>query len=575
MKFYSFIFLMLLLSIQTLAQLTREELIRNFESDERVEIKWIDEDLREIIFQNGKSNIKNLGNFRKIGSVGYLDSTIIDLNNLDTTTYWNKYLLWKEISICSYDNRPVIGDLNNNGFNEIYGFHKEFDTDYSDVIVRELNSLGEFDSLHSYDTTSTPIGIHDINSNGKDNLILNRRKVDTTTHALTSYELHFEQSSEHSLADSLMFIFAPYNRNSQRDDNTYGLFDDDEKTDLVFIRHIGHFGVYEYEEQINNFDFRYDLHLSPFDVGFQGISVGDFDQDGLTEFVMSSLHGKVLIVENRENDYYELSWQGSVETFNAYMHVAFDDLDGNGKPEFWVGGDAFYNGVPITRITCFETVGDNDYQAIAKIDIIGAFSFYGYRMDKFDVDNDGTEELFILVMGHVMLLKFNGSPDHHTFEIFYLNVSDYWGYNHVIHTAGMYDLTNSGREEIIIHQDHMEEGEIRFLTLLYKANFPLDVEKDPEPVPAEFKLNQNYPNPFNPSTTIRFAMPQEAKVNIMVYNILGKEIIQLINETRISGKYEVTWNGIDDKGKAVPSGIYFIAMYADKYSKTIKSVLIK
>lgn len=71
-------------------------------------------------------------------------------------------------------------------------------------------------------------------------------------------------------------------------------------------------------------------------------------------------------------------------------------------------------------------------------------------------------------------------------------------------------------------------------------------------LPKKFSLNQNYPNPFNPSTQIRFTIPQETKVNIKVYNILGREVTTLVNEEKPVGTYEIEFNGM-----GLASGIYF------------------
>ncbi len=100
--------------------------------------------------------------------------------------------------------------------------------------------------------------------------------------------------------------------------------------------------------------------------------------------------------------------------------------------------------------------------------------------------------------------------------------------------------------------------------------------------PTEFNLLQNYPNPFNPDTRIRFTISSESEINIRIYNTLGEEIKELLNQTRISGEYEIDWDGTDNFGNRVPSGVYFITMEANSYTqtslpfrKTIKSVLVK
>jgi hypothetical protein len=104
----------------------------------------------------------------------------------------------------------------------------------------------------------------------------------------------------------------------------------------------------------------------------------------------------------------------------------------------------------------------------------------------------------------------------------------------------------------------------------------------PNNIPLQFELYANYPNPFNPATNIKFALPYEASINIKIYNTLGKEIKELLNEARLSGEYEINWDGTDNFGNKVSSGVYFITMDANSFSKnympfrkTIKSILLK
>jgi hypothetical protein len=88
--------------------------------------------------------------------------------------------------------------------------------------------------------------------------------------------------------------------------------------------------------------------------------------------------------------------------------------------------------------------------------------------------------------------------------------------------------------------------------------------------PEQFILFQNYPNPFNPITTIKYSVPKTSNVNLTVYNVLGKEIITLVNEEKIQGTYEVQFNG-----KNTSSGVYFYVMKAGNFIGTKKLILLK
>ena len=93
---------------------------------------------------------------------------------------------------------------------------------------------------------------------------------------------------------------------------------------------------------------------------------------------------------------------------------------------------------------------------------------------------------------------------------------------------------------------------------------------------ASFKLSQNYPNPFNPSTKIQFSLPQTEKVKLEIYDIQGNLVKSLVDyDLYQAGNYEVMWDGKDNHGRQVSSGIYFAKMHAGKFAQTKKMNLVK
>jgi hypothetical protein len=89
-------------------------------------------------------------------------------------------------------------------------------------------------------------------------------------------------------------------------------------------------------------------------------------------------------------------------------------------------------------------------------------------------------------------------------------------------------------------------------------------------VPVKFLLEQNYPNPFNPSTKFNFDLPENTHVNIVVYDMLGREVEMLVNKDMKAGRYEVTWNAVN-----AGSGVYFYKLITSSYTETKKMVLQK
>ena len=104
-------------------------------------------------------------------------------------------------------------------------------------------------------------------------------------------------------------------------------------------------------------------------------------------------------------------------------------------------------------------------------------------------------------------------------------------------------------------------------------------------LPKDFTLLQNYPNPFNAATTIRYALPDRDRegrqhcTTLKIYNILGQEVRTLMNEEQPAGSYRVLWDGRDDSGREVSSGVYFcrLKVIGDrlKVEKTRRMVLIR
>jgi hypothetical protein len=105
---------------------------------------------------------------------------------------------------------------------------------------------------------------------------------------------------------------------------------------------------------------------------------------------------------------------------------------------------------------------------------------------------------------------------------------------------------------------------------VYEFGSGIILDQDDEIVINGFTLSQNYPNPFNPSTKIKYSIPHSSNVKIKVFNILGNEIMTLVDEFKVAGEYELTFDADN-----LPSGVYFYRMVTEGFSQTSKMILLK
>ena len=99
---------------------------------------------------------------------------------------------------------------------------------------------------------------------------------------------------------------------------------------------------------------------------------------------------------------------------------------------------------------------------------------------------------------------------------------------------------------------------------------------DIQTTPTEFALLQNFPNPFNPETTIGYELAESADVTLQIYNVVGQVVRTLMAaEPQSVGRYQVRWDGMDDRGMPVSSGIYFYQISAGKFQDVRKLMLLK
>ncbi|MCK4223778.1 MAG: T9SS type A sorting domain-containing protein [candidate division Zixibacteria bacterium] len=155
----------------------------------------------------------------------------------------------------------------------------------------------------------------------------------------------------------------------------------------------------------------------------------------------------------------------------------------------------------------------------------------------------------------------------------------------VLALAGSDPMAGSGSLVDIVFKasDHVSDGATGQITL---TDLALDENYIPglnlsatitvgETRPKEFALSQNYPNPFNPDCEIKYALPTNCQVTLTIYNVLGQKVKVLVDEYQSAGNKLVKWDGKDDQGREVTSGVYFYRIQAGDFVQSKKMVLMK
>jgi len=154
---------------------------------------------------------------------------------------------------------------------------------------------------------------------------------------------------------------------------------------------------------------------------------------------------------------------------------------------------------------------------------------------------------------------------------------------------GYLDMTlKFDRQEILAALEPVSDGEVRVLTLTGMTYDGIPIlgqdcvvirkkgqSKLSGGIANGFSLGSNYPNPFNPETDISFSLPERTRVSLFIYNILGEKVKTLVSGDMAAGTHTIHWNGRDEAGNSVASGIYFYRLKTESFDQTKKMVLMK
>ena len=160
------------------------------------------------------------------------------------------------------------------------------------------------------------------------------------------------------------------------------------------------------------------------------------------------------------------------------------------------------------------------------------------------------------------------TPGHISFEIDQLNSNVSIGYWDGDSWRELQSYVTEDKKSVFAYSDMLGH----FALIEKGSGAPLSTVEEMS-VPTKYALSQNYPNPFNPETRISYDIVSRGMVSIVVYDILGRKIVDLVNEIKVPGRYNVLWNGNDALGNPVGSGVYLYQLKSGQFSKTRKMVI--
>ena len=176
-------------------------------------------------------------------------------------------------------------------------------------------------------------------------------------------------------------------------------------------------------------------------------------------------------------------------------------------------------------------------------------------------------------------------PVHHAW-LWAWNGANQWGKNRGVDQNGnfqmwlpngTYDIyaNGDGYEEKLVAKGVTLDDEVVEYTIYLEGEGPPLANEDDVALPRVFALHPNYPNPFNPETTISFDIPERSRVQLAIYDLLGKKISVLSDGVTVAGSHTIRWSGTDTIGRTVGSGVYILRLDAGEFSQTRKMLLLK
>ena len=319
-----------------------------------------------------------------------------------------------------------------------------------------------------------------------------------------------------------------------------------------------------------------------------GVAIDDFDGDGNMEILTINWQDApaTRLYENSGIDSYEIKFTTTPDNLilqpsfdDCFANPIFHDFDGDGNPEF-VLTDIHGKVFVITKEASnnFEDFGPSAWTYVMTIPGVldNGFVRSGFLHD---LDQDGKSDIYYndkgaVGGGGVYDLEYQGGPvtDPSSWTVY--KIYDNGGHLSVageVYPAG--DLDGDGRGELVIVAWSNQPQDLVIIESLHEPSAVKKIEGTEQP--TAYALHQNYPNPFNPTTQIEFELSKASDVTLAVYDVTGKEITVLVEGHKSIGHYKVTWEGRDESGNLLPTGVYIYRLQVVDFTESKKMVFVQ
>jgi hypothetical protein len=297
------------------------------------------------------------------------------------------------------------------------------------------------------------------------------------------------------------------------------------------------------------------------------VAAGDFNGDGKPDLAVNSTPLNICVFLNTTTPGALTPTFAAKKEFDSGdmpVSVSIGDFNGDGKLDLAAANRFSYTISVFINITI---PGSSEPLFVPKTDIVIGIPLYSVANS--DLNGDGKPDLAVTTDDasgtSIVAVFLNNTIPGALIPIFTARKNYVTGTNP--NTVLLSDFNGDGKKDlstISLFQNSIS-------VLLNSGLFTLPVENEGMTgIPSKFSLEQNYPNPFNPTTKINYQLANNGFVSIKIYNIIGKEIAQLVNGVQQAGYYAVNFNAA-----ALPSGTYFYKLTTDKFSEVKKMVLVK